>query len=166
MKTSAKNIFAIATLSLIAGLLFFTLSSHSSRAAPAVKYTTLDGSTLTTEQLKGNTTLVTFWATSCPGCMKEMPHLIELHNEFNNAGLEIIGVAMSYDPPNHVAEAVKQHAVPYNIALDLDGSIAKAFDDVRLTPTSFLIDKQGNIIFKKLGEMNLDQLRTDIQAVI
>jgi len=58
---------------------------------------------------------------------------------------------MHYDPPNHVLAMAKSKQLPYAIALDVDGSLAKHFDNVQLTPTTFLIDRMGNIVMQKVG---------------
>ena len=119
------------------------LSPQGLTMAPTVTFKTIDGRQINLQDLRGNPVLVTFWATTCPGCIKEMPHLISLYKELSQDGFEIIGVAMSYDPPNRVIELINKRRVSYPIALDPDGSIAKAFDNVLLTPTSFLISPEG-----------------------
>ena len=95
-----------------------------------------------------------------------MPHLISLYDELSDKGLEIIGVAMSYDPPNQVMELINQRRVSYPIALDVDGAIAKAFDNVMLTPTSFLISPDGKIVKHKIGEMDMDKLQQQIEDLL
>ncbi len=142
------------------------LSSGGLSHAPDTTFRIIDGRQISTQDLKGKPVLVTFWATTCPGCIKEMPHLIELYEEFSHRGFEIIGVAMAYDPPNQVLELVKRRQVPYPIALDIDGTIAKVFDNVLLTPTSFLISPDGRIIQHKIGEMDMLELRNTISAIL
>ena len=71
-------------------------------AAPAATFTTLEGKPITLNDLRGKVVLVNFSATSCPGCVKEMPDLIETYNQYKAKGFEIIAVAMSYDPPSYV----------------------------------------------------------------
>lgn len=95
-----------------------------------------------------------------------MPHLIELYEEFRDRGFELIGVAMAYDPPNRVLELASQRRLPYSIALDLDSSLASAFGDVKLTPTSFLIAPDGKIIRHKVGEMDIIDLRQRIEDLL
>ena len=129
-------------------------------------FTTLKGEKLNIGELRGRPVLVTFWATTCPGCLKEMPHLVELYEELGNAGFELIGVAMSYDPPNRVLELTTERQLPYPIALDLDGALAAAFGNVMLTPTSFLIDPDGRIIKHKIGEMDIGELRQQIENLL
>jgi peroxiredoxin len=134
--------------------------------APAVTMTTLSGERLTLDSLRGKPVLVTFWATSCGTCIEEIPDLVALHKQFSDQGLTIIGVAMSYDPPNLVKTFTERRALPYTIALDLDGSIARAFDEVRVTPTNFLIAPDGRIVKKKLGLMDMTAVRAQIDAML
>jgi peroxiredoxin len=94
-----------------------------------------------------------------------MPHLIDLHRELGPRGFEIVAIAMAYDPPEQVRELARQKQLPYTVAID-DGSAAVAFGDVKLTPTSFLIDPQGRIVQQKLGEMDMEQLRIRILGML
>lgn len=163
IKETIAAIFILA----VAGLSFWLWTSPSGlKWAPDVTFTTLKGEKLNIGELRGQPVLVTFWATTCPGCLKEMPHLVELYEELGNAGFELIGVAMSYDPPNRVLELTTERQLPYPIALDLDGALAAAFGNVMLTPTSFLIDPDGRIIKHKIGEMDIGELRQQIENLL
>ena len=147
-------------------LLFSTtwlwLSPQGLSKAPDVTFRLTDGRILDLQEIRGIPVLVTFWATSCTGCVREMPHLISLYEDFSRSGFEIIGVAMAYDPPSHVMQMIESKKIPYPIALDIDGSIAESFDHVSLTPTSFLIAPDGRIIQHRIGEMNMESLRKQI----
>ncbi len=156
-------VFAVLVLGLAAFLLF---SPSGGKTAPPARFTTLDGGSIDLADLRGRPVLITFWATTCPGCVAEMPHLIELYDDLHPRGLEIIGVAMEYDPPSQVREMVARRNVNYPIALDADGGIAKAFGDVRLTPTHFVIDPQGRIVQQKLGELDMQALRTRLAPML
>jgi peroxiredoxin len=157
------SLFAIVLLATL-GYLWFAPAGL--KASPDIKLVTIDGEQLQLASLRGNPLLVTFWATTCPGCIKEMPHLIELYEELSPQGLEIIGIAMDYDPPNQVLAMRNAKNIPYPIALDLDAEAARAFGNVRLTPTSFLIAPDGRIVYQKLGEMSMEKLRQDILAML
>ncbi len=65
---------------------------------------------------------------------------------------------MFYDPPDHVLNYAQKHALPFPVMHDGFGEIAKSFEDVRLTPTSFIMDKQGRIIQRVVGELDFDSL--------
>ena len=116
--------------------------------------------------MRGRPVLVNFWATTCPGCVKEIPHLAELYRALAPDGLEIIGVAMAYDPPNLVIELSKARRIPYPIALDIKGEAARAFGDVRVTPSSFLIGPDGRIMHRKIGELDMDKLRSLLEDML
>jgi peroxiredoxin len=136
------------------------------REAPSLVGQTLDGRLLTLEQLRGKPVLVTFWATTCPTCIQEMPHLIELYRDLNPKGLEMIGVAMSYDPPEQVRALAQQRQLPYPIVLDSQAQIARAFDNVRVTPTTVLISPEGRIVQYRLGLLDMPKLREMIEAML
>lgn len=161
MKTKDLTI-AIVALILLGALAYVWLAPSGFKQAPDITVTTIDGRQIRLADLRGRPTLVTFWATSCPGCVKEMPHLIELYHELAPKGLEIIGIAMSYDPPNHVLEMTKERQIPYPIALDTTAAAAQAFGEVKLTPTSFLIAPDGRIVHQKIGEMDMPVVRQTI----
>jgi len=134
--------------------------------APDISLNSINGQKIDIHSLQGKPLLVTFWATTCSTCINEMPHLIELYEEFGNEGFEIIGIAMSYDPPNQVVKLSEKKNIPYSIALDIDGSAAKAFCNVKVTPTSFLIDPRGNIVQKNTGEINIEDLRMRVKELL
>ena len=143
------------------------LSPSGARSAPDVSMKVLtNGEQLRLADYRGRPVLITFWATSCPGCIKEMPHLVELYEELAPRGLEIIGVAMSYDRPDHVLEMKKRKAIPYPIVYDEINEISQAFGGVRLTPTSFLINPQGQIVNHKIGEMDMKLLHARIMSML
>ena len=157
------SLFAAALLGVFA---WVWLAPAGLKDSPDITLLTIDGEELQLASLRGQPLLLTFWATSCPGCIREMPHLIELYEELSPQGLEVIGVAMSYDKPSHVLSMRKARNIPYPVALDIHGAAAQAFGNVRLTPTSFLIAPDGRIIFQKIGEMDMPKLRNNILTML
>lgn len=87
-----------------------------------------------------------------------MPELIKTYERFHAQGLEFFAVAMSYDPPNYVLNFSETRALPFHVALDVDGNLAKQFGDVKMTPTTFLIDKQGKILKRYLGMPSFEEM--------
>ena len=120
--------------------------------APEVRFATLAGESFSTSELRGKVVLVNFWATSCVACVREMPKMVETYGMFAPRGYEMVAVAMSYDHPNRVAEFAQRRALPFKVALDSSGEIARQFGKVRITPTSFLLDRQGRVLMKVVGE--------------
>ena len=157
------TLFAILILGSIA---YLWIAPSGALQAPNITLQLTDGNKLKLDSLRGKPVLITFWATSCPGCIKEMPHLIKLYQELHAKGLEIIGIAMPYDRPDYVMEMITQKKVPYLIAYDLKGDAIQAFGNVSLTPTTFLIDDQGKIVKKKIGEMKMDVWKQRIISIL
>lgn len=137
-----------------------------SNQAPEASFTTLQGETFDTSSLRGKVVLVNFWATSCVTCVKEMPMMVDTYNKYAPQGYEHVAVAMSYDPANYVLNYAQTRALPFKVALDPVGKIAAAFDEVKLTPTSFLIDRKGNIIKRYLGEPDVAAFHAAIEKAL
>ncbi len=142
----------------------FTLTLSKKIDAPqAAEFTSIKGEKTSLEKLKGKVVLVNFWATDCSGCIAEMPALIQTHNKYQPLGLETIAVAMSYDPPNYVVAYTEKNKLPFFVSLDLNGEHARDFRDVKLTPTTYVIDKQGHIIQRVVGELDFPKLHALIE---
>lgn len=133
------------------GFVLAACSGSPGNKAPDVTFTTLDGERITTQDLRGKVVLVKFWATDCTTCVAQMPGTIERYNALSAQGYETIAVAMKHDPEAYVRNFTESRQLPFHVVMDTDGSLAKAFDDVKMTPTTFLLDKQGHIIKRYLG---------------
>ncbi len=159
-----KILIALAVLVAVGTSAWFVW--RPAQAAPDVTFTTLEGKKFTMQDLRGKVVLVKFWATSCVTCVKQMPDTIAAYKEFAPKGYEAIAVAMNYDPPNYVLNFAETRKLPFPVALDTSGEIARAFGDVRLTPTAYLIDKQGRIIKRYLGEYNLAEFHATVEKAL
>ena len=135
-------------------------------AAPESTFLLIDGSKTTTADLKGKVTLVNFWATTCVSCVKEMPMLAETHHKYKDRGYETVAVAMSYDPPAYVLNFAQTRQLPFKVALDNTGELAKNWGEVKLTPTTYLVDKQGNIVKRFVGEPDAAALHNLIEELL
>jgi peroxiredoxin len=134
--------------------------------APEVTVTTLTGKKIVLNDLRGKPVIVTFWATDCPSCIEETSNLIDLYTRYHESGFEIIAVAMSYDPPNHVIEMSNDLQLPYNVALDLNSELADAFGGIMVTPSTYLIAPDGGIATKIFGVFDLKKMHTLIQSLL
>lgn len=135
-------------------------------AAPTSTFVLLDGSKTSTADLKGKVTLVNFWATSCVTCVKEMPMLVETHNKFKDRGFETVAVAMSYDQPAYVLNFAQSRQLPFKVALDNTGELARNWGEIKLTPTTYLVDKDGNIVKRFVGEPDETALHNLIESLL
>ncbi|NJM32049.1 MAG: TlpA family protein disulfide reductase [Limnobacter sp.] len=131
--------------------------------APQVVFTTLSGQTLGPADCQGQVMLVNFWATSCTTCVAEMPAMADTYNQFKSQGLKMVAVAMAYDRPDYVVNFATTRKLPFDVALDVNGSIAKAYGEVQITPTTFLINKQGEVVKTWVGSPDFAVLRKLVQ---
>lgn len=128
------------------------LSIAKKETIPDVTFVNLQGQKITSQDLRGKVVMINFWATSCTTCVKEMPDMVETYNKYKANGLEFVAVAMAYDPPNYVLNFVETRKLPFTVALDTQGALAKSFGDIQLTPTTLVVDKQGKVIKRYVGE--------------
>lgn len=154
-------IFAVIAGALLVTLAVLFYQSLSGRQpAPDVTYVNLRGDQISAQSLRGKVVLVNFWATSCSTCVAEMPQMMATYNKYHAQGLEFVAVAMSYDPPNYVLNFVETRQLPFHVALDVQGKLAQSFGDVKLTPTTFVIDKQGKIVKRYVGQPSFAELHS------
>ncbi|SCK35947.1 Peroxiredoxin [Variovorax sp. HW608] len=135
-------------------------------AAPASTFVLLDGTKKTTEDLKGKVTLVNFWATSCVTCVGEMPKVIATYDKYKNQGYDTLAVAMSYDPPAYVVNFAETRKLPFKVAIDNTGAVAQAWGDVKLTPTTYVVNKRGEIVKRYVGEPDFAELHKLIEKLL
>ncbi len=126
----------------------------------------LNGSALTTTDLKGKVVLVNFWATSCVTCVAEMPELAATYQKFAPQKFDLVAVAMKYDPPSYVVNFAQTRQLPFKVAIDNTGEVARAWGDVSVTPTSFLVGKDGQVAKTYVGQPNFEQLHSEIERLL
>ncbi len=135
-------------------------------AAPAFDYTLLDGSRHNSAALRGQVLMLNFWATSCAVCVKEMPKLAATHRQFAAQGLQTLAVAMQYDAPALVADFTEKRQLPFGVVIDNTGAVARAFGDVKATPTTLLVNRAGRIVWRHEGEPSFPKLRARIAQLL
>ncbi|SFM23088.1 Peroxiredoxin [Ectothiorhodospira mobilis] len=150
-------------LVLMAGITLLWLAPGGGRAMPAVTLPTLEGDPLDLGGLRGRPLLITFWASDCSSCLEEIPHLNALHRDYGQRGVEVIGIAMHYDPAKEVARTAERRGIAYTVALDRKGDAAEAFGNVQLTPTTFLISPKGRIVYQKMGPPDWERVEGTLE---
>jgi peroxiredoxin len=160
-KTRILGAIAIVLIA-IAAWFFMT----TKKPAPDVTFHGITGEKITMQSLRGKVVMVNFWATSCTTCVKEMPEMVNTYNKYRDKGLEFVAVAMSYDPPNYVLNYAQTRNLPFKVALDTQGNVAQSFEEVKLTPTTYVIDKDGNIIKRYVGEPDFAALHQLLEKAL
>jgi thiol-disulfide isomerase/thioredoxin len=118
--------------------------------APRWSVKDLNGAVVSSEQLKGKVVVIDFWATWCPPCIKEVPGYTELMRKYGSDGLVIVGISLDQGGPGVVKTFGERFKVNYPLAMG-DDAIVAAFGGVEAIPTTFLIDRQGQIRDRKVG---------------
>jgi len=162
MKRALYAAAAAAVLAIGAGVYF----TGGSSAAPESTFVLLDGSSKTTADLKGKVTLVNFWATSCTTCVAEMPKIIATYDKYKGRGYDTLAVAMRYDPPSYVVNYAETRKLPFKVAIDNTGAVAQAWGDVQLTPTTYVVNKRGEIVKRYVGEPDFAELHQLIEKLL
>ena len=162
MPTTLTRRLALAALAIAT----LALAACGKSEAPSSTFVLLDGSSQTTADMKGKVTLVNFWATSCTTCVAEMPQIVATYDKYKDKGYDTIAVAMQYDPPSYVVNFAQTRKLPFKVAIDNTGKVAEAWGDVKLTPTTYIVDKQGQIVKKYVGAPNFDELHKLIEKLL
>ena len=161
-----KHIVAGVALAAFAGLGAYVYFGEGAQQAPQTQFVLLDGSSKTTQDLRGKVTLVNFWATSCTTCVAEMPEIVATYNKYKDQGYDTLAVAMSYDPPIYVLNFAQSRQLPFQVAIDNTGAVAKAWGDVKLTPTTYIVNKRGEIVKTYIGQPNFAELHQLIEKLL
>jgi peroxiredoxin len=163
---TAKVIVSVGA-ALIAALAIGAIAAVSSmtvtRPAPDVTFNGISGDSYSTTDLHGKVVVVNFWATWCPDCVKEMPKLVDTHRKFAGRGYETIAVAVRQDELERVRQFTAKNGLPFKVAFDRQGAIAREFGNVRITPTTFVIDRKGKIVQRYVGEPDWSKLQQLIE---
>lgn len=156
-------------------------------AAPDMPLAFLDGSTARLSDLEGKVVMLNFWATWCPPCREELPHFEALHRDYADDGLAIVGVSMDQAGSDYVRKFAEEVGITYPIAMapfedvepvwsKLSGiSTVHGFGDeapslaggtVQMMPTTFVIDRSGNIYRKHVGPRDRETLEPELRKLM
>ena len=135
------------------------------KPGPAWKLQDLDGREVSAASLKGKVVVVDFWATWCGPCIQEIPGYIALQKKYGKDGLVIVGVSEDQKGPEQVKKFAEKNGMNYVIAMD-DGKISEAFGGLEAIPTTFLLDRAGNIRHSKVGALPHDEYEKLVQSLL
>lgn len=131
-----------------------------------VSFTVVDGRVLKATALRGRPLLVVFWASTCAPCIAEMPDLVSLYKDLRPKGLELIALAMPYDPPNRVLAAREVLELPFPVAIDVNAALVRRLGVPPQTPQFLLIDATGKVVTVHNGVWPIEQLRAALEPLL
>lgn len=128
--------------------------------APDFELTTLDGKKAKLSDYRGQTVILNFWATWCPPCKAEMPHMENFYKKTKEKNITIVSVNLTNMEKgmDAVQSFAKDYGLSFNILLDENGSAGKTYQAFTI-PTSYIIDKEGKIANKVIGPMDEEMMQ-------
>jgi len=151
---------------LVALFLGVALCSGSQTAdkAPDFSLKTTTGKTVKLSDCLGKVVIVNFWASWCPPCRAEIPDFVTVYKNYQDKGLEIIGIAVS-SSASQIQKMIQDYGITYPVVIS-DGKVEAAYGGVTAVPTTFLIDKKGNIVKKHIGALDKKTLEGLIKNLL
>ena len=136
----------------------------SMKPVPQFTLSSLDGKTVAMKDLSNKVVVIDFWATWCGPCREEIPHLNKLYADYKGQGLEIIGISMD-DGPDVVREFARELRMEYPLVMGND-ELAEQFGGILGLPTTFIVDRKGNIVRKFVGLPPAEALNRVVRELV
>jgi len=162
-----SGLFLLALLALAAWLWWPQDSGGVLRMTmPQLTLSDLEGQRVDLDRYRGRVLLVNFWASDCPGCIAELPELIRLQQIYGKRGLQVLGIGLPSDSVEGERAVAAYYRIPYPLLYDARGEAARAFGEVNLTPTTFLVNRDGKIVYRQVGAAKLQSWERRIQPLL
>jgi cytochrome c biogenesis protein CcmG/thiol:disulfide interchange protein DsbE len=139
--------------------------SPGAKPAPSFTLQDLKGNQVSLSDFKGKVVVLDFWATWCPPCVKEIPHFIELYEQYKDQGFAMVGISLDREGVSVVKSFAQKYKINYPILM-ADGQVDKAYGGIASIPTTFVIDSAGNIRQKYIGYRDKAVFEADIKALL
>jgi len=140
-------------------------TSPSAKSAPSFTLQDLKGNQISLSDFQGKVVILDFWATWCPPCVIEIPHFIELYEQYKDKGFAMVGISLDRQGVGVVESFVRKYRVNYPILMT-DGQVDRVYGGITGIPTTFVIDRAGNIRRKYVGYRNKAVFEADIKALL
>lgn len=132
--------------------------------APDFELKSTDGKTVKLSDYKGKIVILDFWATWCPPCRKGIPDLIDIQKEFGK-DVVVLGISVDADTKNNVVPFIKDSGINYTVAY-ADDEVVQKYGGIESIPTSFVIDKKGNIVDRHIGLVPKEEYIKQIKELL
>ena len=165
-------ILIVVVIAIIFGVSKFTASNRIQevnaediKEAPEFTLLDIDGTRTSLSDFKGKIIILDFWATWCPPCKAEIPHFVALYDEYKNKGLKVIGVSLDSNPEKALPSFMEEYKINYTMLI-ADRNVTDSYGGIISIPTTFLIDREGNIIKKYIGYRDKYVFENDIKDIL
>lgn len=138
-----------------------TAAIHS--VAPELSFTDLAGKKLELSSYRGKVVILNFWATWCEPCRAEIPRFVDLQNKYRDRGLQIIGISLD-DDPKPVRSFYQQFKMNYPVAVG-DANVAERYGGILGLPVNFVINREGRIHAKHMGDVDISLIEQEINSL-
>lgn len=168
---SKKTVVIIVILVLAALLVFIWVNTIHKvpeviyKQAPEFTLLDIDGNKVSLSDFKGKVVILDFWATWCPPCIAEIPHFIELYDEYKNRGLEVIGISVDWNGQRVVPPFAEESGINYVLLLG-DDEVTDLYGGIISIPTTFILDREGSIRKRYMGYRDKEVFERDIKELL
>ena len=165
-------ILIVVVIAIIFGVSKFTASNRIQevnaediKEAPEFTLLDIDGTRTSLSDFKGKVIILDFWATWCPPCKAEIPHFVELYDEYKKKGLEVIGVSLDSNPEKSLPSFMEEYRINYTMLI-ANRNVTDSYGGIISIPTTFVIDRNGNIRKKYIGYRDKHVFENDIEELL
>jgi peroxiredoxin len=134
-------------------------------SAPDFMLLDINGNGKRLSDFKGKVVILDFWATWCPPCKAEIPHFIELYGTYKNKGLEIIGISLDWNAQRILGPFAEENGINYNLLIG-DDKVTDLYGGIMSIPTTFVIDKEGNIRNRYIGYRDKEVFEEAVEGLL
>jgi peroxiredoxin len=152
-------------VALVVVALFIVSCASAGDPAPNFKLKTADGKTVELKKLAGKAVVLNFWATWCGPCRQEIPGMVRVYEKYKSKGLEIVGISVDQRGWDVLKQFLAKNTITYPIVLGGQEE-AEAYGGIEAIPTTFFVDRKGNIVSKAVGAMEEEDFEKAVKGIL